>query len=197
MKLKVTSILLILLSGVVISAQTPTDKTVTAIRRSYDTVSAQAKLVESDDEQGEIGPLVVNELTINSRAHQWRAVGIYRQTYRFFYKGGDDEKHMYPDQLVLVKRESVISAQTNIEEYFFDDAGNLIFHKQNYVNVDNGPTLREVFFVPKKDSLPKAVRIIENKKARDKFSPLDRDVIKDILKVSEKLKDTFDRSINM
>lgn len=197
MKLKLTSILLFFLSSVVISAQTPTDKTVTAIRRSYDTVSAQAKLVESDDEQGEIGPLVVNELTINTRGHQWRAVGIYRQTYRFFYKGGDDEKHMYPDQLVLVKRESLISAQTNIEEYFFDDAGNLVFHKQNYVNVDTGPTLREVYFVPQKNSLPRAVRIIENKKVRDKFSPLDTDVIKDILKVSEKLKDTFDRSINM
>ncbi len=197
MKLKLASILLLFLSSVVISAQTPTDKTVSAIRRSYDTVSAQAKLVESDDEQGEIGPLVMNELTINTRGHQWRAVGIYRQTYRFFYKGGEDEKHMYPDKLVLVKKESVISDRTNIEEYYYDDAGNLIFHKQNYVNDETGPTLREVFFVPKKDSLPKAVRIIENKKARDKFSPLDIDVIKDIHRVSEKLKDTFDRSINM
>ncbi|MFZ1702619.1 MAG: hypothetical protein WBO10_03275 [Pyrinomonadaceae bacterium] len=188
----ILSTFVILFAGVFASAQ-QVDKTVESIRKLYTDVAVKARLCETDDEQGEIGALVMNELTINTRDHQWRAVGKYRDAYRFFYKGGDDEDHMYPDQLVLVKRKNEISARSSSEEYFFDDSGRIVFHKHSYENDDKGPTKREVYFSP----LGKPIRVIENGKARDKFSPLDNDVAADILKSAEKLKELFFRSIKL
>ena len=68
----------------------------------------------------------MNELTINSRNHQWRAVGIHQINYKFFYNGGDSEEHMYPDQLVMVKVERKISNLRSLEEYVYSNTGELL-----------------------------------------------------------------------
>ena len=62
------------------------DKTVEKIRAYYNEVSEKAKAAETEDDQGEFGDLIMNELVINKRGHQWRAVGQFRETYKFFYK---------------------------------------------------------------------------------------------------------------
>ena len=104
MKKQLFCISIILLVGLGVSAQT-TEKAVEKIRNFYKDVSERARLAEVDAEHGQTGEIVMNELSINKRNHQWRAVGIYQQTYKFFYRGGDSEEHMYPDQLVMVKVE--------------------------------------------------------------------------------------------
>jgi len=117
---------LLLTAGVFAQA---TDKAVEAIEKRYTDIAEKARLCEADDDQGEFGEMVMNVLDVNARAHQWRAVGIYRPVYKFFYKQiGDDEKHLYPDQLVFIKAERRISGRVYHEEYMFSDTGVLMFY---------------------------------------------------------------------
>ncbi|MGE3465900.1 MAG: hypothetical protein AB7J13_03115 [Pyrinomonadaceae bacterium] len=190
---KLTFCTFFILFAVAFASAQQVDQTVESIRKLYTDVAEKARLCETDDEQGKIGALVMNELTINTRDHEWRAVGKYRDGYRFFYMGGDDEDHLYPDQLVFVKRKNEISARSSSEEYLFDEAGRIVFHRHNYVDVNKGLTVREVYF----SAVRKPLRVVENGKARDKFSTLDSDVASDILKSAEKLKDLFSRSIKL
>ena len=171
-----------------------TAKTVASIDKLHTEIAAKAAACEKDDEQGEIGPLVMNTLAVNSRGHQWRAVGQYRPTYRFFYRSvEDDENRLYPDQLVFVVRDHLVSDRKNYEEYLFNDAGRLVFHKQRFIHDEKGPIERLVYF----SDLGKAIRITENGKPREKFSELDRSVVADIVKTAEKLTDLFRLSINI
>ena len=115
MKKQIFSFLFLLLFGIGVSAQT-VDKTVEKIRKVYTDVTEKARLCETDEEHGQTGELVMNEIFVNSRHHQWRAVGIYDLDYKFFYRGGDSEEHMYPDQLVKVvvdKRSQTANIQRN------------------------------------------------------------------------------------
>lgn len=196
MKRYIVVISCVLFSVIAASAQTPTDKSVAAVRKVYDMYSAQAKQVETDDEQGEIGPLIMNELTLNTRDHQWRAVGKYNDKYLFFYDGGDDEKELYPEDLRLVKRVSLISDRPNTEEYLYNDDGRLIFHKQTFVHHEEGTITREIYFSVTKLAV-KAIRIVQNGKPRDKFSSIDAAVISETIKSSEKLYDLFKQSIHL
>lgn len=169
-----------------------TAKAVRMIDVRYGEVSAMAKACESDSDQGEFGGLVMNTLTINSRSHQWRAVGIYGQTYKFFYKGGDTEEHMYPDQLVYVVVERRVSDRSYREEYLFSDAGALMFCLQTSENDDAVPKSRRIYFTG-----PKAIRIIEGAKTRDTLTAADTKDIAAVLKTVAGIKQIFSRSISL
>lgn len=162
------------------------------IKKRYAEIAEKARLCETDDEQGEYGELVMNELTINSRRHQWRAVGIYQPTYKFFYRGGDSERHLYPDQLVFVKSERRVSNRTYNEEFLFSDAGVLLFYFQKAENDDQVPAERRVYF-----SRGKAIRVVEGNKTRDRLTAKDGAVVTEILVQGRNIKDIFDRSIKL
>ena len=191
MKKQIFVLWLLLLLGVSVSAQT-TDKTVEKIRAYYNDISEKARLAETDDDRGEFGELVMNELTVNSRNHQWRAVGIHQFNYKFFYTGGDSEEHMYPDQLVLVKVERKESNRTYIEEYLYSDLGVLIFYFQKAENDDQVPAERRVYF-----SGIKAVRITEDTKKRDRLNLNDLKTVKDVTEQSRRIKEIFNKSIKL
>jgi len=169
-----------------------TEKSVESIRRRYADIAEKARLCETDDDRGEFGDLVMNELTVNTRRHQWRAVGIYGKTYKFFYKGGDSEEHMYPDQLVMVKAERKESDRTYTEEYLFSDAGVLMFYFQNAENDDRSPVERRIYF-----SGIKAIRVIEDAKTRDRPTVEDNKTAKEILGQGRKIKTLFAQSIKL
>ena len=156
MKKQIFCVLIILLVGLGVSAQT-IDKSVEQIRSIYTDVSEKARLAESDKGRGEFGDLVMNELTINKSNHQWRSVGVFRQTYKFFYKGGDSEEHMYPDQLVMVRVERRESDRSYVNEYLFGDSGELLFYFQKAENDKLAPAERRVYFAdgPDLDIFPK------------------------------------------
>lgn len=168
-----------------------TEKTVDSIRIRYNDIVEKARLCETDDDRGEYGDLVMNTLEVNARHHQWRAVGVYGQVFKFFYKGGDSEEHLYPDQLVLVKVERRVSARTYNEEYMFSDAGVLMFYFQKAEGDDQLPGERRVYFFG-----GKAFRVIEDGKTRDRLNAKDLANVKEIASSATKLKTMFKTSIS-
>lgn len=190
MKKYLTGFLFVLFLAGAISAQT--DKTVEKIRTVYNEISEKARAAEEEDDQGEFGDLVMNELVINKRRHQWRAVGNYGLTYKFFYQGGDSETHLYPDELVMVKVRKEISSRTYWEEFLYDKSGALIFYFQKAEGDEDVPAERRVYF-----SLGRAVRVIEDDKKRDKLNIKDTAAVKEITADSVKIKDLFNKSIKL
>lgn len=191
MKKQLFCVSIILLVGLGAYAQNA-EKTVEKIRTIYNDVAEKASLCEAVNDRGEFGDLVMNELAINKRNHQWRAVGIYQQTYKFFYKGGDSEEHMYPDQLVLVKASRRESDRIYREEYLFSDAGALLFYFQKAENDKLVPAERRVYFAG-----VRPVRIIEDGKTRDGLQIKSTGTIKDILAAGLRVKELFQKSIKL
>ena len=191
MKKQIFSFLLVMVFGIGVSAQT-VDKMVEKIRKVYTDVSEKARLAETDDDHGSTGELVMNQLDINKRSHQWRAVGIYNLTYKFYYKGGDSEEHMYPDQLVTVVVDKRISDRGYTEEFLYSDTGALMFYFQKAENDDMVPAERRVYF-----SLGKPIRIMEDTKTRDRLTVKDLVTVKNILADSARIKAVFKQSIGL
>lgn len=188
MKMQIALVSCFLFAAVGISAQTIT--TVEKIRKYYADVAEKARLAESDDDQGQYGDLVMNELVINKRGHMWRAVGIFGETYKFFYRGGDSEAHLYPDRLVMVKAERRVSTRNYAEEYVYDEAGRLIFYFQKAENDDQVPAERRIYF-----SGVKAIRIVEDGKTRDRLTAKDLKTSAVIAASGARIKDLFAKSI--
>lgn len=193
MKKQIYSLAFILLLSICVSAQTA-EKAVEKIRTFYNAAAEKARACETEDDQGEFGDLFMNELVVNKRNHQWRAVGQNVLTYKFFYQmtPGDREDHMYPDQLVMVKVERKISDRIYNEEYLYSAAGVLMFYLQKAENDDQSPTERRVYF-----SGIKAIRVIEDGKTRDKLSLKDAATVREIRVESSKISDIFGRSIKL
>ncbi len=192
MKKQIPIVLLLLFAGLGVTAQS-VDKTVEKIDKTYSEISEKARLCETDDEQGEFGGLVMNEFTVNTRKHQWRAVGIYGQTYRFFYKGVEnDERRLYPDELVLVRSERRVSNRTYNEEFLFSAKGDLLLYRQRSENDESVPASRAIYFLGLRP-----LRIIEDGKTRDRPSTADLKNITEIKRSATRLKELFVRSINL
>jgi hypothetical protein len=191
MNKQISGIFFLFLLSVCVSAQT-TNRTVEKIGVYYKDVAEKARLVEADSDQGKFGELVMNELKINSRSHQWRAVGIYGQTYKFFYRGGNDERHPYPDQLVIVINERKISDRNYREEYLFSDAGALVFYSYK----DDIPEAKQseikVYF-----AAGRAVRIEQDGRSRDRMTKADIFSTNQRLATAAKLMQFFKRSIDL
>ena len=190
MKRQAAIVLLLLAAPLVALSQT--EKTVQRIRAVYNDASEQSRLAENDPEHGATGPLVMNELTVNSLNHQWRAVGIYQQRFRFFYRGGDSEEHLYPDELVLVKADRKVSARSYAEEFLFDKSGRLIFYFQRSENDDVEPVERRVYF-----AAGKAVRVIEDGRSRDRLGKQDTLLAGTIAAKSVQFWNCFKRTIEL
>lgn len=183
---------ILLIAILLLAANAGFAQSVEAIQKRYADIAEKARLCETDDDQGEYGELVMNTLAINSRRHQWRAVGIYGQTYKFFYKGSDSERHLYPDQLVFVKAERRVSDRTYDEEFLFSDAGVLMFYFQKAENDNRAPAERRIYF-----SGGKEIRVVEDQKTRNRMTAKDVAIAKEILSQSRDIKDIFKLSIKL
>lgn len=189
MKKQIFCIAILLIAAFDVSAQT-TDKTVEKIRTIYNGVAEQVRIVESDEEHGQYDDLYMNELVINKLNHEWRAVGKHVLTYKFYYKGGDSEEHLYPDQLVMVKVTRAVSNRSYTEEYLYSETGVLMFYFQKAENDEMSPTERRVYF-----SGIKAIRVNEDGKTRDRLTGKDATTVKEITGESNKIKDVFARTL--
>ena len=187
----ITSIAALLLLGVSVFGQIP-DRAVEKIRTYYREISEKVRLAETDDEQGQIGDLVMNELVINKRNHQWRAVGIFRETYKFFYQGGDSEEHLYPDQLVKAVVTKRISSRNYTEEYLYSASGELMFYFETKGSDDVLPIEKRVYF-----SGRKAIRIVEGTKTRDRLTTKDLITVREIAEQSRKIQEIFIKSVKL
>jgi hypothetical protein len=180
----------VLASAVAASAQV--NKTVDSTRKRYAEIAEKARLAESDEEKGQYGELVMNELEINKLNHPWRAIGIHRDSYKFFYRGGDSEDHMYPDELVLVKVSRSESNRNYGEEFLYSATGELMFYFQKAENDEMSPAERRVYF-----SAARAIRIVEDTKTRDRMTTKDASTVREILATSVRLKSIFATSIKL
>jgi hypothetical protein len=190
MKKNIAGLFIIVIAAFSVSAQT-TGKTVEKIRAYYNEVSEKAKAAETEDDQGEFGDLIMNELVINKRGHQWRAVGQFRVTHKFFYKTWGET--MYPETLNLVAVERKVSDRSYTEEYLYNEKGALLFYFQKAENDDQVPPERSVYF-----KLGRAIRIVEGKKKRGgRLTAADAATVKEILRQSVRVKDLFMRSTKL
>src|SRR3954462_11730325 len=85
--------MLFVLAPAVAHAQS-VDAAVDKIRARYTDITEKVKLAEEDDDRGQYGEIFMNELTINKRNHQWRALGINQLTYKFFYTAIDESANL-------------------------------------------------------------------------------------------------------
>jgi hypothetical protein len=166
------------------------DKTVETIRAYYTEVTQKATAAETEDDQGEFGDLIMNELVINKRNHHWRAVGRYQITHKFFYKTAGED--LYPETLVKVVAERKVSARSYTEEYLYNEKGALLFYYQKAEDDTEVPAERRVYF-----NLGKAIRIIEDDKKRDKLTVKDSATVKEVFLESAKIRELFARSIKL
>ncbi len=189
-KLILTLAVIPLLAGA-IAAQTAASA-IDTIRARYNEVAEKARLAESDEDLGRLGGLVMNELSINKLGHQWRAVGIYEQTYKFFYAGGDSEKHLYPDRLVFVISDRKVSAREYYEEFLFAERGDLIFYFQRTENDAESAGETRLYL-----KASKVIRVIEDGKMRDRPTAKDAAAAKQMIDKARELRELFDRSIKL
>lgn len=189
MKKFLTALLLLIVSAFCISAQT-TEKTVEKIRAYYTEVTEKAIAAETEDDQGEFGDLIMNELVINKRNHQWRAVGRFQETYKFFYRTTGED--LYPETLVKVVVEKHVSSRSYIEEYLYSEKGALLFYFQKGENDEEVPAERRIYF-----NLGKAIRIVEDEKKRERLTATDLKTVKEVTTQSAKLKGIFTGSIKL
>ncbi len=192
MRKQIAPIVLSLILATGIAAQS-TDKTVAATNARYADIAEKARLCETDDDQGEFGDLVMNTLDINARRHQWRAVGIYRPVYKFFYKGVEnDEKRLYPDQLVFVVSERKVSARNYREEYLFSDAGALVYYFYKDDVLPGKADEIKVWFAG-----GRAIRIEQDGRTRTRMTKADTITTNQRLTSAAKLMQFFKRSIDL
>jgi hypothetical protein len=183
---------ILLIAILLLAANAGFAQSIDSIQKRYADIAEKARLCETDDEQGEYGELVMNILTINSRAHQWRAVGIYGQTYKFFYRGGNDEKRLYPDQLVFVVNDKKISDRKYREEYLFSDAGALVYYFYTDDVLAPKPSEIKIWF-----SAGKAFRIEQDGRVRNRMSKADVITTNQRVATAAKLMQFFKRSIDL
>jgi hypothetical protein len=183
---------ILLIAILLLAANAGFAQSVDAIQKRYADIAEKARLCETDNEQGEYGELVMNELAINSRRHQWRAVGIYGQTLKFFYKGGDSERRLYPDQLVFVVNERKVSDRNYREEYLFSNAGALVYYFYKDDVLADKPSGIKVWF-----SAQKAVRIEQDGRIRNRMTKADVFSTNQRLATAARLMQFFKRSIEL
>lgn len=146
----------------------PAERRAETIRLRYAEITEKVRLAETDDDAAATGEIVVNELTVNARNRQWRAVGIFNTNLKFFYTGGDTEKSLYPDRLVFVKMTGNISARIVYDELLFSDSGELKFHFRRADGDRPHPNETRIYF-----EKGRAFRIIDNGKIRDRLTAAD------------------------
>ncbi|QQS32161.1 MAG: hypothetical protein IPM50_10835 [Acidobacteriota bacterium] len=168
------------------------DSRVENIRQRYNGIAEKVRLAETDDEAAATGEIVVNELSINSRNRQWRAVGIYNRNVKFFYTGGDTEESLYPDRLVFVKITGNVSARTVYDELLFSDSGVLLFHFRRADGDGPQPDETRIYFAK-----GKALRLNINGKIRERLTAADAKTVADSLALSRFLKAIFSSSLRL
>lgn len=182
---------ILLIAILLLTASAGFAQSVESIDKRYAKIAEMARLCEDDHEIGEFGELVMNTLEINSQSHQWRAVGIYGQIYKFFYKGGDSEARPYPDKLVFVVNERRVSDQRYREEWLFSESGALILFIYN-VESDPNPKQSRIYF-----SGGKPIKIVDDKKVTTRMSALDLKDTNERAAQGRRIKELFTKSIKL
>jgi len=185
------SMLMAVADATTVSAQTaPVDRTVAAIRAQYDEIGRRIRQSEArkPDEVYGVG-IVRSELVINKDGEPWRAVGFYRIVYTFwFHEGGEPAQGAFPKRLRKATVASRISSRKYYQEFFYDQAGALVFHFRRAEEDDKPVELR--LYLDK----GRAIRVIVDRSPRDVLTPDDAQLARDATAKGNELRRLFDSS---
>lgn len=176
-------------SGPSISAQETADQKVEEIRKIYAETSAKIEKVEKGSEEERLSGIAVNELVVNKTGKSWPAVGTYKVVYRFYYDSAGEDP--YPSRLLKITVNTQSAARKYFEEFVYDHSGKLMFYLER-TEADEMPEERRVYF---EDGVT-AFRIIDDGKARDKFSEEDEIIINDVFATESTLSGIFEATLN-
>ncbi len=192
-KFNVLLLLCSLLLAVNVSAQ---EKAVAEIRRLYEEIGQKIELSEQGGDESPYVEIVCNELVVNRNQRVWPAVGNYQATYKFYYDFAHTEEHHYPDRLRKVVMQSRMSDRSYYEEYFFDEAGALIFYytkpDEPPIGDEQPPVERRIYFAG-----GRPIRIISGGKTGDRMGAQDFALARKVLATGRQLKAFFARSLTL
>ena len=170
-----------------IHGQESADRKIERIRQTYSEISAKIAKVEKGSPEDRLAGIAVNELVVNAAGKSWPAVGNFKEVYRFYYD--EDGENPYPSKLLKITVVTESAARKYSVEFVYGPAGALIFYFERSAD-DDGPLERRVYF-----DKGVAFRIIDDGKARDKFSEEDDIVVNDILATENKLRGIFEATL--
>ncbi|MFK7910847.1 MAG: hypothetical protein AB8F34_09600 [Akkermansiaceae bacterium] len=147
-----------------------------SIRDTYKKTNTKIETTEKSAEAAKASSISVDHYITNALNRSWEAVGNYKSTYKYYYI------HDAPNgtnQLLKMTKASESAARRYHEEFYYNEAGELIFYFQKTNDVDF-PKERRIYF-----HKGKAIRLIDDKYSRDGYTEGDKEMIK-ILRKREK-----------
>lgn len=137
----ITTIILFLALQIGLIAQTEQRERVDVYVMSVDSI------LETCQEVPTYCGYYLNELHINKNGEQWRAVGQYHKTVKFWYTddpGQIDEEEGKPVSVLKVVEVTVESTYYDVEYFFFDN-GELVYYSKHF-EASDGSEDTEVYF---------------------------------------------------
>lgn len=176
------------------AAQTETKETheeiVKAIRADYANIGAKIETARKGGEAAKQAGIVLSELAVNKADHSWPAVGIYKVVYRFWYEWAPDQP--FPDRLRKVEIDTISSARTFYQEYFFGADGRLRFYFERADGPDGGEKEVRSYYAG-----DKLVRMASGETVNDTPTPGERKTAETIVRGAQRVMETFKTALGM
>ena len=138
------------------------------IKEIFQKTNAQIAALEKSPEAAKSSPVSVDHYITNALNRRWEGVGNYKVMYRYYYlhDAPNDENH-----LLKISRTSESAARRYHEEFYYDEAGKLVFYFQK-TNDGDYPKERRIYF-----QNGKAIRLIDDKFSRDGYTDGDQEMV--------------------
>lgn len=179
------------LSWPVLAETAEVERLVAAIRTQYNAIGARIAKSEAkkpDDAEGT--GITRSELVINKDREPWRAVGIYRVVYTFwFHEAEEPVSGNSPQRLRKATVVTEISARRHYQEFFYGDDGALAFYFRRAAEGEAPAELRLYF------NKQRPIRALSGGAARDSMNAQDLKAAPEILSKSAALRRLFDESL--
>ena len=168
-----------------------TDKLVAAIRAQYEEIGARiAKSEAKKAHDSEATGIARTEVVINKDREPWRAVGVYRVVYTFWFQDGEPAGGGTVTQRLRKATVSVeVATRRLYQEFFYASDGALAFYFRRAAGGEAPGELRLYF------DKQRPVRAIADGVARDTPNPEDLKAAPDALAKSAALKRLFEQSL--
>ena len=100
------------------------DPRIVKIREACGEANARIETAERNFAESDI---FLTEMIVNSGGTMYPAVGNFKETIRFYYTYGNRELSPYPNRLLKITVLTERAATRDSAEYFFNQAGKLVF----------------------------------------------------------------------
>ena len=153
-----------------------------AIQETYQKTNAKVSATEKSAEAAKASDLSIDHYITNAMNRSWEGLGNYKETYKFYYihDAPNDENH-----LLKISRVSEHATTRYHEEFYYNDAGELVFYFQK-TNDPEYPKECRIYF-----HKGKAIRLIDDQYSRDGYTEGDKETVTALLKREKAIKLKF------